>query len=85
MLIEGSLYVGNRLIDQHSSRCEDERPFHKKMEFCLLDICRSCNVPIPIWMPNNTRELGAFHQTVFSPEQFLEKVSFDRFVLRWLE
>ncbi len=85
MRLEGILYHGNRPGARHVAVDEENaHPFHKQMENCLLEICKTIAVPIPLWMQKNTRELGAFHQTVFTPEQFLEPVHFDRFILRML-
>lgn len=85
MQIEVQLFSGNQLIATQLCTCAEEQlPFHKKMEACLLDACRVLGAPIPIWMDKNTQELGAFHQTTFTAEQFLEPVRFDRFLLRWL-
>lgn len=83
MQVEGILYHGNRPGARHCASDSDaSHPYNKQMENCLLEICRTIAVPIPLWMKKNTHELGAFHQTVFTPEQFLEPVHFDRFVLR---
>ncbi len=83
MQLEGVLFYGNRPGAMYTAHDDDaSRPFHLQMEHCLLEICKSLAVPLPLWMKKNTRELGAFHQTVFTPEQFLEPVHFDRFVLR---
>lgn len=83
MRLEGTLYHGNVPGPRYLAIDEDPKhPFYKQMENCLLEICKGISIPIPLWMKKNSRELGAFRQTVFTAEQFLEPVHFDRFVLR---
>lgn len=85
MKVEAKLFWGNKPGPCMDVADEDaSRPFHKQMERCLLELCKGLNIPIPVWMPQNTRELGRFRRTTFTAEQFLEPVSFDRLVLSLL-
>lgn len=77
--------TGNRLLATCVAVCTEDFSFHRKMETCLLELCRDLDIPIPIWMPQNTHDLARYRQTVFYPEQFMESVSFGRFHLRFLE
>jgi hypothetical protein len=56
--------------------------FHKKLEKCLIDLCREIGIPVPIWLEKNTKEFAYFKKTFFTNEQFVEKVNFDRFEIR---
>lgn len=64
---------------------DEQLRFSKRLELCLIDICRSLNVSPPIWGEKNTREFAHYHQTLFSDEQFMEKVPFSRLHIRWLD
>jgi hypothetical protein len=57
---------------------EQEHSFRDKLEKCLTGLCSDLDVPVPLWLKKNTRELAAFKKTFFTPEQFIEKVWFDK-------
>jgi len=56
--------------------------FREKLENCLLDLCSKLEIPVPLWLKKNTRELATFRRTFFTREQFIEKVWFDKFEIR---
>lgn len=84
MEIELNIYQGGHLRGQSSQEDRSQEPFHKRLEACLIRACRELQIPIPLWMPHNSKELAAYHQTIFRQEQFLETVYFERCVLRYL-
>ena len=86
MKLEGSIYWENRLVSRQTREItEDHRPFVFHLDRCLVSICKDLGIPLPVWMEKNTREFAAFHQTVFTAEQFGEKIQFDRFQIRLSE
>ncbi len=84
--MEGSIYVANIMTNQVTVR-EDrtDLSFAKKVESCLLQICRELDIPIPLWLRKNTNEFARFHQTLFFRESYSEQVVFDRFRIRWID
>ncbi len=86
MLLEGKTFVGNRTTRVvNVERNEPELTFSKQLENCLLDICRALDVSPPLWMDKNTKEFARFHKTVFTEDQFIEDVKFNRFQITWLD
>ena len=85
MRIEMTVYVQKHRRASDRSPRDLSQGFSKQLEECLLSLCRALSVPIPLWLSKNTKEFASFHLTLFSPEQFDERVTFDRMVLRMLE
>ncbi|MGI6077617.1 MAG: hypothetical protein ACOYCB_05555 [Fastidiosipilaceae bacterium] len=86
MRLEMTLYTQNHIVGRETTRPNDlTQSFSKQVEECLLALCKALNAPIPLWLRKNTKEFAMFHQTIFFPEQFNEKVNFDRMVLRYYE
>ncbi|HBN84756.1 MAG TPA: hypothetical protein DDZ89_13025 [Clostridiales bacterium] len=82
MNITGKLLKNNRIISMDQAINEDTSlNMTRQLEACLLDLCKSFNIPLPIWMKKNTKEFAHFKKTVFTSEQFLERVNFDSFVI----
>lgn len=86
MKIESGIYIENIPIALAEASCNDSSlSFNKRMEECLLSVCKKLKAPIPLWMKKNTKELANFRQTEFTEEQFMENIVFDKMLLRILE
>ena len=82
MNLYGKLYKGNTLLKESSSgRTDPNRAFHDLMEESFLELCRNLDIPVPIWLKKNTREISRYRKTFFEKEQFVEDIVFDRFIL----
>jgi len=55
--------------------------FHAQIEGLFIDLCKNLDIPVPIWLKKNTRELSRYKKTFFNKEQFIEEVYFDNFIL----
>jgi hypothetical protein len=86
MRIEGKTFLGTYvrqvIVSEHH---DDQLGFSKQLENCLLDICKTLDVSVPLWMQKNTQEFAHWHQTFFTQDQFVEKVPFDRLQIKWLD
>ena len=45
----------------------------------LVDLCKPLDLACPVLLNKHVQELAQFNRTVFSPGDFMENVSFDRF------
>lgn len=82
MVLYGRLMKGNMLLkDAKAAGTNPDESFHDLMENAFLDLCRSLDIPVPIWLKKNTREIARYRKTYFEKEQFVEDTVFDRFIL----
>ncbi|NLK87282.1 MAG: hypothetical protein GX279_07315 [Clostridiaceae bacterium] len=80
MTLNGKLLVEGRIVRESTSEDNDsEHSFRDKLEACLLELCAALEIPVPLWLKKNTKELANFRKTFFTSEQFMEKVWFDKF------
>ena len=70
---------GKIVRESNSTDNDNEHSFRDKLENCLVELCSNLEIPVPLWLKKNTRELGVFRKTFFTTEQFIEKVWFDKF------
>ena len=83
MKLIGKLFLEGKLIrEMDTNTPEDGLSFRDKLEKCLLELCGGLDIPVPLWLKKNTRELAIFRRTFFSREQFMEKVWFDKFEIK---
>ncbi len=83
MTLNGKLYVEGKLVREALAEDHDAgRDFRDKLEKCLIDLCANLEIPVPLWLKKNTRELAIFRKTFFSSEQFIDKVWFDKFEIK---
>ena len=82
-VLEGRLFVSNRMTEIFTvDMPEDDRPFSQRLESALIVMCRDHDIPVPMWMAQNTKEFAAFRQTIFFADQYIQKVRFDRFQIK---
>lgn len=83
MTLNGKLFLQGKIVREMNSDVPDEGlSFRDKLEKCLLDICSGFDIPVPLWLKKNTRELAIFRRTFFTNEQFMEKIWFDKFEIK---
>ena len=83
MKLAGKLVKGTKIIREAAVEKNDEGlSFRDMLEQCLIELCRDLDIQVPLWLDKNTTEFGRFRVTFFSREQFLERVSFDKFEIR---
>lgn len=83
MTLTGKLLLENKSMREAAVEDNDQaHNFRDKLEKCLVDLCASLDIPVPLWLKKNTRELAVFRRTFFTSEQFIDKVWFDKFEIR---
>lgn len=83
MTLTGRIFVETKLVREAETADNDEgHSFRDKLETCLVDLCAKLEIPVPLWLKKNTRELAIFRKTFFTSEQFIDKVWFDRFEIK---
>ena len=86
MILEGRVFVANRMTEiKEVEYTDDNVAFSVQLENALVLLCKELGIPIPLWLKKNTHEFAAFHQTLFFADQFNEKVTFDRFQIKWVK
>lgn len=85
--LEGNVFVGNKRMGSYTVIVSDDErlPFSKRLDTALLSLCKSMNVPLPVWLKKNSREFARFRQTIFFPDQFTSTVPFDQFQIRFFD
>ena len=81
MILYGRLMKGNMLLKDSKAVGITGKSFHDQMEEAFLKLCKDLDIPVPIWLKKNTREIAGYRKTYFEKEQFIEETIFDRFVL----
>ncbi|NTV89013.1 MAG: hypothetical protein HGA22_01405 [Clostridiales bacterium] len=83
LILNGKLYLNGKIVtEMEVSEEYPGQPFHDRLENCMVALCSLLEIPVPLWLRKNTRELGLFSRTFFPSEQFIEKVWFDKFEMR---
>jgi len=52
---------------------------------CLEYFSKTFDIEAPMWHSNHTKQFGLFRKAVFKPDDFIDKVAFDRFEIQILD
>lgn len=86
MRLYGKLIKDTKITKEAWVENEDAAlSFRDQLEACLIDLCRTLDIQVPLWLKKNTTEFVRFRRTFFPKEQFTEAVAFDRFEIRMIE
>lgn len=82
----GRLWKKGRMVRDITEENDDRsRTEADRFEDCLEEIIREFDLPKPIWLPQNTRELDLFRQTQFRQEHFVESFPYDKLEIEIIE
>lgn len=59
-----------------------EQALRDALEYCLIKVCRELDIPVPMWLKNNTAEFANYRRAIFTQEHFVEKITFDKFEIK---
>ncbi|NMA64994.1 MAG: hypothetical protein GX957_01975 [Clostridiaceae bacterium] len=83
MRMIGKLIKGTVTLEEKVYEISDSTgTYQERLERCLLEICSSLNIEVPIWLNKNTREYVKFRRTSFYKDQFFNPVFFERFEIK---
>ncbi len=51
----------------------------------LVELCKTLDLPAPIWLSKHESEYARFRRTSFKPEHFIESVEFDAMEIEFLD
>ena len=87
MTLNARIVKGYKTIYQKTivDTCGPNASFRDKLENCLIALCKSADIPVPMWLSNNSSDLGKFGKTNFVATQFAEAVKFDRMEIKIIE
>ncbi len=52
---------------------------------CLEYFAKAFDIEAPMWHSAHTKQLGLFHKATFKPDDFIDRVDFDRFEIQILD
>ena len=74
-----NLRLWGRVIRDHRIVSSETIPMEEgDFESALRELCRRLDLPRPVQLPKNDRDLSAFSRTFYGKEHFLEPISFQR-------
>ena len=80
--IWGKILVDDKVIKGKTVEIDE-----KKLSFfdMLKNVCQEINIPTPILLDKHVYDFNLFHICIFKPDDFIEVVNFDKFVLELLK
>lgn len=84
LTVWGKLIKGNKIIasDTYTSSAGD---MSGAILECIEHFGRKFDMEAPMWHSLHTKQLGNFQKAVFTKDDFIDRISFDRFEMQVLE
>lgn len=79
--IWGKILAGDKIIKDTTILVDEKNTTFFNM---LKDVCQSMNIPTPVLLDKHVYDFNLFNQCTFKPDDFVESVVFDKFVLEHL-
>lgn len=80
--IWGKLLVDDKVIKGKTVEIDEKQCSFFDM---LKNLCQELNIPTPVLLDKHVYDFNLFHISIFRPDDFLEPVNFQRFVLELLK
>lgn len=74
------IIVRHRIAQQATVPCTPDG-----VEEALNELCRSFDIPNPLWLHKHEHEFEEFRHTAFLPEHFMEEVPFQKLEIEYLD
>lgn len=74
--IWGKIIIRNKIEAHHTVQCA--YPAVEEYISAIATICRELDIPNPVVLKKHEKELAEFNMTRFHPDDFMEKVNFQR-------
>ena len=77
----GKVYTKERLIKSKTIKVEIKNTTFFDM---LATLCHSLNIPTPVLLDKHVYDFNLFNHCTFKPDDFIEDVVFDSFVIQYV-
>lgn len=77
----GKLIRDNRIIKDEVSVSEIEGSYQENLKACISELCYKFDISTPYWLKSNINEYNKRHKTSFDEHNFIEEISFDKFMI----
>ncbi len=80
--IWGKILVEDKVIKGKTFEIDEKKSSFFDM---LKNVCQGINIPTPILLDKHVYDFNIFHICIFKPDDFIEPVTFEKFVLELLK
>jgi hypothetical protein len=83
--IWGKLISENRIIKDEVAMCETYANYQENLKDCITELCYKFDISTPYWLKSNVNEYNKRHKTSFDENNFIDEISFDKFMIEELK
>lgn len=82
----GKLWQKNRIVQSHTAQDGHRNwPEEVRLESCIDEIIQELDLPRPIWLPRNKKDMEQFRATHFNQDHFIEHFPYQSFEVEIIE
>lgn len=80
----GKILIDDKII-QSDTCVMDAKEMSDQLLGCIEYFSRKFDIEAPMWHSAHTKQMGMFKKATFRPDDFIEKVDFDQFVIELMD
>lgn len=82
--IWGKLIKDNKIIKDDVAVFKNKDNYQQNLKECIIELCSKFDISKPYWLPSNMEEYNKRTKTVFTQDNFIEEINFDKFIIEEL-
>jgi hypothetical protein len=83
--IWGKLIKDNRIIRDEVAISEIDDSYQENLKLCITELCYQFDISTPYWLKSNVNEYNKRRKISFDENNFIEEISFDKFMIEELK
>lgn len=80
----GKLIKGDKILKQDTYQATGEDLAAELLD-CIEHFSRTFDIEAPMWQTTHTKQMGIFKKATFRPDDFIDRVDFDRFEIQIID
>ncbi|MCX7903216.1 MAG: hypothetical protein N2486_01775 [Caloramator sp.] len=81
----GKVIKNNKIIMHEEAVNNENISYEQQLKKCITEIAQKLDIQKPYWLPHNLEEFNNLKKTVFTQDNFIEEIDFDKFEIVVLE
>lgn len=81
----GQIIKNQKIIEDCIVTLNSSENYQENLKCCILDLCNKFDIENPYWLPHNVDSYNQRRKTIFTKDNFIDTINFDKFIIEELD